>query len=329
MGNSESSADANADPNFPPPPPTAEETALVEALRSQVEPLFAERSLPEEMGGHWKLLKYIRGHGSVAAGRAAFEATAVFYNERNMHAVRKELLDFEVESGTLPWPYYLPRFAPLLEGVWKGNPPAVHDGFDAHGNPVTFTKMSLYNFKGVISAGLGDLWLDLVAYCNVYFDVLMHRLYDKHGRPVARHDIVDLTGIGITTIGWGGMQLLKRMGESSEHFPEMIARTTGVNVGRVGRNLFKVARPFLPKQTAAKMNLVGKQYEDHLRGYGVHTLPRGLRRENAAAAEAEAEAAAEAEAEAAETQEELAIQQAAAVSGDVPAAVAEAEATNE
>jgi hypothetical protein len=277
MGNNQTSSADVPSLYFPPPPPTPGEGATVEELKSALQPLIAGKELPEEMTSYWKLLKYLRGHGSVEAATAAFAATLEYRTARGVEAVRKELLEVEAATGSLPWPYELARFAPMME-VWKGVPPAVHHGVDAHGNLVTFTKMSLYNFGALIDAGLSDMWLELGVYCDVYFDLHIHRLCEVHGRPVARHDLVCLHGLGLTSIGFRAMALLKRMGESSEMYPEMIGRTTVCNAGRVGLALWKMARPFLPTQTAAKMMMLGTQFEDTLRESGIVDIPSGLAR---------------------------------------------------
>ena len=261
----------SARPTFPPLPPSEAEAALVDELNVALK--ATERQLPTfpECRSRLKLLRFVRGHGG-AALRAYLDY--VDYREaRDVDRVRAALLAAATSSGDLPWPYELPVFRPLLDGPWSGVPPSVHAGQDEHGNPITLTVFASYNLANVLRAGLGELWLQLTLHCDVYFDLLLHELGERAGRPVARHDIVDTLGVSLGDLTFGSVALLKRMGESSEHYPEMIARTSPIRMNSVCLTLYKFCKPFLPVQTASKMRLVGTDFREVLAESGAGNLP--------------------------------------------------------
>ena len=51
----------------------------------------------------------------------------------------------------------------------------------------------------IIDARLKDMWLQLVRYCDVYFDLLLHEKCVKTGTLVARRDTVDIAGAATST----------------------------------------------------------------------------------------------------------------------------------
>ena len=92
--------------------------------------------------------------------------------------------------------------------------------------------------------------------------------YLMKGRPVARHDIVDTMGMALSDLNMKALGLLKKMGRSSEHYPEMICRTTAVRMGSVATACFRVARKFLPDQTASKLQVHSHEFVHALHGSG-------------------------------------------------------------
>jgi hypothetical protein len=77
---------------------------------------------------------------------------------------------------------------------------------------------------------------------------------------ICRHDVVDISEVGLATVSKPMLSLLGRMGESAQHYPEMICRTTCVNFGSVGILLLRLVKPFLPKQTRDKFMPCGSVY---------------------------------------------------------------------
>jgi hypothetical protein len=145
-------------------------------------------------------------------------------------------------------------------------------GSDLMGNTVTITAFSHYNYNGIIASGLSELWLQLALYCDVYFDLMLHARTEATGRMVCRHDVVDISDVGLSSVSKPMLSLLGRMGESAQHYPEMICRTTCVNFGSVGILLLRLVKPFLPKQTRDKFVPCGSTYT--IEGTPVERLPK-------------------------------------------------------
>jgi hypothetical protein len=45
---------------------------------------------------------------------------------------------------------------------------------------------------------LGELWLELVRYCDVYFDLRLHESSHRQGLLHARRDLLDIAGFQLT-----------------------------------------------------------------------------------------------------------------------------------
>lgn len=186
--------------------------------------------------------------GQVAQATDAYREMLAFRSSSGVDQIRAELLASPASGSTddtpledrLPWPYLLPQFRPLLSGPWKGVPPCIPIGTDAIGNYVTMTVFPGYRLPEIVTADLGELWLRLVMYCDVYFDLLLHTKSELTGLVLARRDVVDFEGIGLTDMTPGSLALLKRLGELSRHYPEAIARTDAVNFSIVATTLFKM-----------------------------------------------------------------------------------------
>ena len=88
-----------------------------------------------------------------------------------------------------------------------------------NGDPVTITALATYKFSDIVRLSYQSMWLDLAFHCDVYFDIITHRMSLKQGRPVVRVDICDLYGLSNSDIGLKAGSMIKQMGDSSEHYP--------------------------------------------------------------------------------------------------------------
>lgn len=257
---------------------TSEEVEKIDRLRDVFRRMVKQKELKahRELVSDVKILKFIRGHGNDdAVVQAAFGRTLDYRVKFRVEEVRDRLLKLEKTSGKSmpPWPYTMKRFEPLHK-VWDGKMPCIYLRNDANGNPITITALAAYRFADIVKEDLQDVWLDLALHCDVFFDIITQRLSDSlGGRPVGRHDVCDLAGIKMSDIGLKAMSMIKEMGKSSEMYPEMILRTTIVNMSSIGMALWGLVRPFLPAQTAAKVNVVGANFQDTLIAAGVGELP--------------------------------------------------------
>jgi hypothetical protein len=186
------------------------------------------------------------------------------------------LLDLERKNfGVMPWPYSIDRFQKLRK-LWNGKMPCVRLKDNARGDPVTITALATYRFSDIVKLSYQSMWLDLALHCDVYFDIITHRMSLKQGRPVARVDICDLFGLSNGDIGLKAASMIKKMGDSSEHYPEMIQRTVILYMGLVGRAVWAVVSPFLPKTTAKKVMIRGDDFKKDLQDMGFVDLPPRL-----------------------------------------------------
>lgn len=133
----------------------------------------------------WKLLRFLRGHGSsVEKAAAAYAAMRKYWFSSGMVEIRQNVLSdsgfspdeegfditLETVHANLVWPYFAPRFAPLME-VWGGAAPSVHHGYDEFQNIISFTIFTSFKLSKVVDAGLSELFLDAARYFNVYCDL--------------------------------------------------------------------------------------------------------------------------------------------------------------
>lgn len=245
-------SDVNAGKWGPPNPRETEKVASMhEMLKADIDKI---PDMPYELVSDWKMLRFLRGYGnSRKKACAAYREMLEYYVEADVATIRATMLEASGNDvSKLLWPYYLDEFKPLLDGIWDSVPAAIHHGFDVAGVPVTITILGRYRLPQIIDAGLEELWLQLVRYCDVYFDLLLHEKCVAAGSLVARRDMVDIAGASSSVLTMGALKMLRKMGESSHHYPEAIMRTDAINFGPVGMALWKVTSPFLPKQTRKK-----------------------------------------------------------------------------
>lgn len=206
---------------------------------------------PPEMVSDWKLLRFLRGYGiSRKKACAAYRDMLKHWAEYDYAGIRKVTLEAcGGDVSKLVWPYRLAEFKDLMADIWDGIPAAIHHGYDTRGVPTTFTLLSRYNFPTLIEKGYEDKFIRLVQHCDVYFDLILHEKCVATNSLVARRDLTDMTG---ASLSMGTLRLLRRMGESTKHFPEAILRTDAINFGMVAMKLWQIGSPFLPKQTRRK-----------------------------------------------------------------------------
>ena len=170
-----------------------------------------------ELVGAFKMLRFLRGHHTVPAACAAYRGMLAHREAHGVEALRSEALDAagipapragfrpdysptracysprarlaaaeaqllrsSIKIGGLVWPYLSPRFGKLLNGPWGGVPPCVTAGFDIAGHAVTVTVFARYRLNEIIGAGLGELWLELVDACDVFWDLLFEVVPGRH-----------------------------------------------------------------------------------------------------------------------------------------------------
>eukprot|EP00035_Acanthoeca_spectabilis_P032669 m.19849 g.19849 ORF g.19849 m.19849 type:complete len:500 (+) comp5494_c0_seq1:88-1587(+) len=251
--------------------------------------------LPPEAVSGWKLLRFLRGNGgSVPKALEAYEKMLRFRDEGRVAEFRAALVesagcspDAPIDQivKTMVWPYFHPKFSDLVEQAWGpdeaspevGVPPVVQVGSDPEtGSPITWTAFERYNFPKIASTGLGPMWMELVQWCDVYFDLLLHARSEERGTLVRRRDVVDIQNVGLSALSGGGLALLRKMESLTIHYPECIGHTDMVNFGSVGVALWSAASMLLPKATREKFSTHNAGHLAESLGFPASVLPRRL-----------------------------------------------------
>lgn len=71
---------------------------------------------------------------------------------------------------------------------------------------------------------------------------------------------------GMFSFGGGVLALLKRFGRGSKHNPERLIMINDINNSRLAMVLWPAISPFVPKHTAAKLRVSGRDYRAMLHG---------------------------------------------------------------
>eukprot|EP00037_Helgoeca_nana_P018719 m.180387 g.180387 ORF g.180387 m.180387 type:complete len:485 (-) comp24559_c1_seq1:293-1747(-) len=227
--------------------------------------------LPPETVSGWKLLRFLRGNGGkVEAALAAFEKMLLFRDTRDVDTIRAALVEsaglgpnapLEKVADSMVWPYHHPKFAPLIDEVWGPDdgspeasvPPVVQIGSDPNtGGPITWSAFERYNFPQIAALGKGPMWMELVQWCDVYFDILLHVRSVQRGCLVKRRDIVDAQSTGLSALSGGAIGLLRKMESLSIHYPEVLGHTDLVNFGSTALAVWSAVSMLLPKATREK-----------------------------------------------------------------------------
>jgi hypothetical protein len=96
------------------------------------------------------------------------------------------------------------------------------------------------------------MWMELVQWCDVYFDILLHVRSVQRGCLVKRRDIVDAQSTGLSALSGGAIGLLRKMESLSIHYPEVLGHTDLVNFGSTALAVWSAVSMLLPKATREK-----------------------------------------------------------------------------
>lgn len=244
-------------------PPSDSEKKQINDMRTNLVKELASGPQHPELISDWKLLRFLRGHGNVEAACTAYRQMLAYRKEYDVDAFRSTLL---ATGGvdSMPWPPLMDEFLPLREVIWHNVPPVYHHGQDYLGNPISMVSMSHYDMDKIATENLADLWFRMVIYVNEYFDLLLHAKSEDTGKMICRHNLVDVTMLGLGDFSSSALKLISRVGNSSEHYPESVFRTIALNVGIVAQSISKIVFPFVPKQTLDKIQLQNSNLCTHI-----------------------------------------------------------------
>eukprot|EP00040_Diaphanoeca_grandis_P004370 m.28383 g.28383 ORF g.28383 m.28383 type:complete len:424 (-) comp15908_c1_seq1:109-1380(-) len=277
---SDSDSDSNRVFDSHPPRESKDEPKKILEMRAELASdldLLDESQRYPELVHDWKMLRFLRGYqGSVTKACKAYREMLEFRTTIDAAGMRTEILAAAAANGDLGsiWTYNFPRFSKIRDGIWKGAHPAVLHGFDKHGSLVVLSFVATYRWNEIIHAELGDTWQDLVLYCDMHLDLLLHKLSVERNRMVARRDVVDAANMKSSQLGMSVVRLLSKMSASSKHYPEALCRTDVCNFSAVASTVLGFVKPFLPPQTRRK--LFGHRDAHAIEGIDPKSLPQRL-----------------------------------------------------
>lgn len=205
----------------------AEEQEQVAAMREQLGPLPA--FLVEECTNDFFFLRSLRCYEhDVKAAVSAYTDMMKYREEFELKAIHDEI----VAAGN-PWPWEMEQFGALLEIVGPRGYHRLHTS-DLAGNVLTHTLVepTLRGMNAAVKAGLTEDYVRLFRYIDEWMLIKLHGVSVERGHLVGEHQIVDVSGIGMFSFD-GTIDLLKRFGKLSVHYPERIVQIDDINNTRV------------------------------------------------------------------------------------------------
>jgi hypothetical protein len=258
--------------SFDPSAITEAELTQIASMREQIGPLPSY--MVEETTHDFFFCRFLRGyHHDLKAAMQAFREMIAYRGEGDIKAIHDEL----VGSG-MPWPWDMERFAALRTSVGERGYLHLHT-HDLAGNLLThcLVEPMLDGMRAAIKSGLTDEYVKMFAYLDEYMLIRQHALCVERGHLVGEHMVVDVSGVGMFSFGGGVLDLLKRFGKSSKHYAERLVRIDDVNNSRIAMFLWPVISPFIPKHTASKLRVSGKDYGPMLlKQIGASELPLSM-----------------------------------------------------
>ena len=245
----------NAAPVYDASAITPAEATQIQSMRDAIGPL--PDYVIDEVSHDFFFCRFLRGYQhDVKQATQAYRDMLAYRGESSVKAVHDELV-----AANLPWPWDMDRFSALRECVGPRGHLHLHTQ-DLAGNILTHTMVesTLNGMRAAIKAGLTDDYVKMFSYLDEYMLIRQHKLCVERGHMVGEHMIVDVSGVGMFSFGGGVLDLLKKFGKSSKHYAERLTHIDDVNNSRVAMFIWPAIAPFIPKHTASKLRVSGKDY---------------------------------------------------------------------
>jgi hypothetical protein len=258
MGTFDGLAGAGTAPVFDAGAITSEEASAIALIREQVGELPS--TLVPECAHDFFFLRFLRGYQhNVKQATAAYREMLEYRTEHELNAVHDRLA-----AAGMPWPWDMDEFARLRETVGEHGYLHLHTQ-DLQGNILTHTLVepTLKGMRAAIKAGLLEDYVRLFRYLDEWMLMRLHALCVERGHLVGEHMIVDVDGVGMFSFN-GVVDLVKRFGKGSKHYPERIVHIDDVNNTSFAMFIWPIIKPWIPKHTAAKLRVAGRDYHQIL-----------------------------------------------------------------
>lgn len=238
---------------------TSGEAAAIATMRAELPP---PDNLLAECSHDFFFLRFLRGYlHDVGQATGAYREMIAYRAENDLNAVHRELL-----AAGMPWPWDMPQFAKLRKTVGEKGFLRVHTQCRS-GNLLTHTLVepTLAGMRAACKAGLADDYARLFMFVDEWMLHRLHAMCVERGHLVGEHQVVDVSGVGMFSFN-GVFELLKRFGKCSKHYPERLVLINDIMNSRLSLFLWPMIAPFIPKHTAAKLRVSGKNCGPMLRG---------------------------------------------------------------
>jgi hypothetical protein len=202
-----------------------------------------------------KFLRFLRGYEDDAEKAAdAYLAFLEFREENQIDAKRQQI----VEHDYL-YPNEWPEYKPIRDITAKGMRACYSK--DHYGNIVTVTEIGECDVKGVIKAGLEDLYIDYNMTLEEWYNIELHKRSKEAKRLVGRQDIINVANLGSFQFNIQCYKLLQKATLGGTHYPEGSVRITSVGNGWMAIKMWNnVISPFVPERTKMKIRACGHDF---------------------------------------------------------------------
>eukprot|EP01087_Luapelamoeba_hula_P011057 TRINITY_DN2979_c0_g1_i4.p1 TRINITY_DN2979_c0_g1~~TRINITY_DN2979_c0_g1_i4.p1 ORF type:complete len:438 (+),score=103.72 TRINITY_DN2979_c0_g1_i4:182-1315(+) len=151
----------------------------------------------------------------------------------------------------------------ILSKYW----PAAYHGTDKEGALIYIEKAGSVDVKGLVTSVVPE---EHLIYYHVYLQeqgrVLKAQQTEKLGKSCHAHIIIeDLNGLGWGSIYTPGMDIMRKcINIDQSYYPNTLKKYYVVNAPAIVTMLFKMVSPWLDTATAAKVNILGSDYQETL-----------------------------------------------------------------
>jgi hypothetical protein len=168
-----------------------------------------------------------------------------------------------------------PKDFPNHDSIMQAYPAAIHFSDTADDRPVHIDQIGRLNPKKLLSSvTVEDIVLHQL-YVVEYNAALLDRLSQEQGAMVRLVSIFDLSGLGVSVLHKGMMDVIKRMLKvTQDYYPETMDQCFVINAPTVFSACWAVVKPLLAERTVKKVKILGKDYAPNLTSeLGSHCIP--------------------------------------------------------
>jgi len=232
-----------------------EEEALVAQMQDKLSADF--ESLPDapELVGEIRLLRFLRGHGTVDDAVKAYREMLNLRKEWNVDAIRAQIMANDLSLDA----------APHREALKKaGSSPIFDAGRSNEGDIVVITFPGQVNVPLLMEVSEED-WLENQLYNLERNSIVMDRESRAQGRMARSFRIMNLSGVGSNILSGPLRGRLQRVTQVVQIcYPESLSHVKIIEAPSFFSLLYAVVRPMLNARTVARIQVMDSDYKKTL-----------------------------------------------------------------